>query len=46
VLVPTSYHEALLDPAWKKAMNKKTVAFHYNQTWDLTALPLGKLVVS
>jgi len=29
---PTSHHEALLDPGWKKAMDEKIAALYQNQT--------------
>jgi len=47
VSVPTSYYDALRDPRWKKAMDKKMVVLYQNQTWTFL-YPLGKslLVVS
>ena len=38
---PYNYHEAILDPGWKEAMNKEISALHKNETWEYTDLPPG-----
>ena len=39
---PHTYAQAILDPNWKKAMDKELSALQLNQTWTLTLLPVGQ----
>lgn len=42
---PTSYEEAVIDPAWQLAMTQEFDALHSNYTWDLVPLPPGKKAI-
>ena len=42
---PTSYKEAIIDPAWQAAMTQEFDALHLNHTWDLVPLPFGKKAI-
>ena len=42
---PHNYHEAILDPGWKEAMDKEISALHKNETWEYTDLPPGKKAI-
>lgn len=39
---PNSVHDALMDPAWKQAMDLEMKALLDNDTWSLVDLPLGR----
>ena len=43
--VPTSYEEAMRDPAWKEAMEEELMSHYEYHTWDLVELPQGKKVL-
>lgn len=45
MIVPFSYKEAALDPAWQEAMTQEFVALHNNNTWFLIKLPAGKKAI-
>jgi hypothetical protein len=44
--VPSSFHTALADPHWQRAMEKEYVALLANHTWDLVSCPPGTNVVT
>ncbi|GAA0156508.1 transmembrane signal receptor [Lithospermum erythrorhizon] len=39
---PKSFKEAMLDPEWRKAMQKEITALEDNGTWSMVELPAGK----
>lgn len=41
VSIPSSVHDALADPKWKKAMNGEMAALQKASTWELVPLPDG-----
>lgn len=43
--IPSTYHEALSNKGWKKAMLEEIAALEQNNTWTLTDLPEGKKAV-
>ena len=42
---PTSYEEAILNPAWQAAMKQEFDALHANNTWELVKMPKEKNVI-
>jgi hypothetical protein len=44
--IPTSVHDALADPNWRRAMEEEYGALLANQTWDLVSRPSGCNVVT
>ena len=44
--VPSSVHDALADPHWRRAMEEEYAALLANQTWDLVPRPSGCNVVT
>ena len=42
---PSSYGEAVMNPAWQQAMTQEFEALHTNHTWDLVSLPSGKKAI-
>ncbi|WVZ64107.1 hypothetical protein U9M48_013674 [Paspalum notatum var. saurae] len=44
--VPSSVHDALADPQWRRAMEEEYAALLDNQTWDLVPPPPGGNVVT
>nr|GEZ19608.1 hypothetical protein [Tanacetum cinerariifolium] len=42
---PHSYKQAMRDPGWVEAMNKELEALERNNTWELTTLPAGNLIL-
>ena len=44
--VPSSVHDALADPQWRRAMEEEYAAVLANQTWDLVPRPSGCNVVT
>nr|CAN66416.1 hypothetical protein VITISV_044133 [Vitis vinifera] len=45
VFLPKSISEILSHPGWRQTMVDEMVALHFNGTWDLVSLPLGKSTV-
>ena len=45
IQIPSSVHEALQKPEWKKAIEDEVCALEKNGTWELTDLPKGKTPV-
>ena len=45
-LVPSSVHEALLHPHWRRAIEEEYEALLANQTWDLVPRSSGSNVVT
>ncbi|GKD37994.1 ribonuclease H-like domain-containing protein [Tanacetum coccineum] len=39
---PRNFQEACTNKDWVVAMNEEMEAFHRNETWDITELPLGR----
>jgi hypothetical protein len=44
--VPSSVHEALLDPHWRRAMEEEYATLLANQTWDPVPRPPGSNIVT
>jgi len=44
--VPSSVHEALSDPHWRRAIEEEYAALLANQTWDLVPRPPASNVVT
>jgi histone deacetylase 1/2 len=44
--VPSSIHDALLDPHWRRAMEEEYAALLANQIWDLVPRPQGSNIVT
>jgi len=42
---PSSYEEAVADPAWQAAMTSEFEALYANNTWELVKLPAGKKAI-
>ncbi|XP_070056584.1 uncharacterized protein [Nicotiana tomentosiformis] len=42
---PSSYEEAVIDPAWQATMIQEFEALYSNHTWDLVTLPPGKQAI-
>ena len=42
---PSSYVKVVLDPAWQTSMTQEFVALHYNNTWSVMPLPIGKKAI-
>ena len=42
---PSSYKEVISNPLWQQAIFEKLQALEKGQTWELVALPLGKIAV-
>ena len=42
---PASFHQEILYPEWKAAMDKEIEALEVNNTWTLVPLPLGKCLI-
>jgi hypothetical protein len=44
--LPHSFHDALADPNWRKAMEEECVVLHTNHTWNLVQRPAQANVVT
>ena len=44
--VPTTYHKAYADPAWRLAMEDEFLALQQNKTWTLVPRPPGVNIIS
>ena len=44
-LEPTSFNQVVQSPDWRATMDNEIAALELNNTWSITSLPLGKILI-